>query len=56
MARQSKLESLNIYKRAEEQRIRKPARMGLGLGLGLGWRSGSSMGVGEGAGTGDSEL
>lgn len=27
MARKAKLESLNIYKRAEEERIRKPASM-----------------------------
>lgn len=38
MARKAKLESLNIYKRAEEERIRKPAQkqaLGAGVTTGL---------------------
>lgn len=39
VARESKLESLNIYKRAEEERIRE------GTGTGIGGGAGTGMGV-----------
>lgn len=55
MARKAKLESLNIYKRAEEERIRKPASMdraqeqalgaGVTTGLELELKLGMELGV-----------